>query len=59
MPDPCETALKHGQKYFVLVDQFRDYYEAEAICGMLDGHVASIHNQEEQTFIQDILAKNR
>ena len=58
VPDDCNTAVKHGQRYFVLVSQPRVYTEALAICKMMDGNLASVHSDAEKVFLDDYLSQN-
>ena len=52
VPTDCTTAAKFGSRFFTLVDQPRVYSEAEAICALMGGHLASIHSKAEDDFLK-------
>ncbi|ELT90058.1 hypothetical protein CAPTEDRAFT_78577, partial [Capitella teleta] len=47
-----------GDRYFQLVRQEDTYYDAEDTCQKLGGHLASVHNSEEDSQIKYYLKKS-
>ena len=57
-PSDCDTAAQFGSRYYTLVDQPREYAEAEYICRMMLGHVASITSPEQNNFVTTYIEQN-
>ena len=46
----CEEGNFNGHRYMIF-DNDKTYHEAEAYCESLGGHLATIHNQEENDYL--------
>uniref|UniRef100_A0A8C1VTT5 C-type lectin domain-containing protein n=1 Tax=Cyprinus carpio TaxID=7962 RepID=A0A8C1VTT5_CYPCA len=52
----CETGWsRHGKRCFKVFNDPKSWKDAENICQDFDGHLASIHSDEEYVFIQNLI----
>jgi hypothetical protein len=54
IPSDCITASLFGERFFTIVEAERNFEEAEAICGLMGGHLARVHSEAENNFLQQL-----
>ncbi|KHJ93041.1 lectin C-type domain protein [Oesophagostomum dentatum] len=55
----CGEWKKFNNYYYKYMTGPLDFWEAEGVCLRLGGHLASIHSEEENNFVYDLISKDR